>query len=847
MASRPPDSPPPPPPAAPARPSRVGPVVLFLVVAAAIVTAGAFSYLASAADLRRQAEREIATIALLKVREVVRWRDERLADGDAIAFDLAAELREGTDPATAVARLHEALRTHREYPALAVVDAQGALLATSGILVAEFSDPAMRAFARDAVRGEATALSPLHRHAADAALHLNVVAPIPPVPGRPQSAIVLRVDPHRQLFAMLQSWPRPSDLAETLLVALDGAEAVVLNELRDGTPALTLRFAPGAQRIPARAAAGARDVVEGVDHRGHAVLAAIEPVPNSPWTLVAELDAREALAPLRSLGIWTALLALALVLAVGASAALWWRTQLDAFERARAAGEAEAAEALRASEAKFRAAFEFASLGILIADPAGRIVETNRAMRRMLGYGDDEARGLTLRDVHEPDDDLSGRLLAEMAAGIRESVQMPRRFRHKDGTPIETILRATALRDDAGALRFALAVVEDVSEKKRLEARLVFADRMASVGTLAAGVAHEINNPLAFILGNVEFALGGVPPGADPELRRALRDALDGAVRVREIVRDLRTFSRPEDDRRVVLDPRGVLQSALGLAANEIRHRARLEVDPGDVPPVLASEHRLAQVFVNLLINAAQAIPEGRAEENVVRASTMRAPDGRALVEISDTGAGIPPDVLPRIFDPFFTTKPVGIGTGLGLSICHGIVTQLGGEIAVESVPGRGTTFRIHLPPAPAGAAVAAGPAAPGPEAARPGRVLVVDDEALVARAVERMLSPPHEVLTRGSARSALDLLEGDRDFDVILCDLMMPGMTGMDLHAALATRDPALARRMVFLTGGAFTDAARAFLEQVANPRLEKPVDRATLREAVARAVSPGVATPAA
>ncbi|HET7825157.1 MAG TPA: ATP-binding protein [Anaeromyxobacter sp.] len=407
---------------------------------------------------------------------------------------------------------------------------------------------------------------------------------------------------------------------------------------------------------------------------------------------------------------------------------------------------------------------------------------------------------------------------------------------------------ADAERRAAEALRASEA---NVSEKEHLEARLVVADRMASLGTLAAGVAHEINNPLAFILSNLEFALGELhEPDADPELRRALQDALDGAVRVRDIVRHLRTFSRRDDDRRVILDLRPVLQSAVAVATNELRHRAELQVELGDVPPVLASEHRLGQVFLNLLVNAMQAIPDGRPAANRVRVRTATAPDGRAVVEVSDTGAGIPADALPRICDPFFTTKPVGVGTGLGLSVCHGIVAQLGGEIAVESAPGVGTTFRVFLPPASderrhAPARTAPTRPAPEPSPDRRGRVLVVDDEPLVGRAIARLLSPPHEVVTRASARDAAELLREDPRFDVVLCDLMMPGMTGMDLHASLQESAPDVAARMVFLTGGAFTEAARAFLDRVPNACLAKPVDKGSLRDVVAQAVR--AASPAA
>jgi nitrogen-specific signal transduction histidine kinase/CheY-like chemotaxis protein len=402
------------------------------------------------------------------------------------------------------------------------------------------------------------------------------------------------------------------------------------------------------------------------------------------------------------------------------------------------------------------------------------------------------------------------------------------------------VLRASALRDDGGSFRFALAVVEDVTEKKRLEAQLMLADRMASVGTLAAGVAHEINNPLAFILANLEFALAELRgTSVDADIPRALSEARDGGLRVREIVRDLKAFSRADAEEREAVDLRRVLQSALGLAQNEIRHRARLEVEVGDVPKVVGSEHRLGQVLLNLLINAAQSIPEGHANDHVVRAVTATAPDGRASVTVSDTGSGIPAEVLPRIFDPFFTTKPVGVGTGLGLSICHGIVSGLGGEILVESTPGKGSRFTVLLPRAPDDARPAS------PEPARPaapprrGRILIVDDEALVGRAVTRILSQQHEVVARTSARAALDDVAAGQTFDLVLCDLMMPDMTGMELHARLREVAPALADRTVFLTGGAFTPTAREFLARVRNARIEKPFEPDQLRALVARVLA--------
>jgi PAS domain S-box-containing protein len=496
-----------------------------------------------------------------------------------------------------------------------------------------------------------------------------------------------------------------------------------------------------------------------------------------------------------------------------------------------------AQEALRASEARFRAAFDGVSLGMVLLDPEGRILECNRAFREMLGLGDADLRGRLGREFLHPDDAASAfEDYGALKSGTRATVEASRRHVRADATLADTLVRLNPLRDGQGNFQYALAMVEDVSEKRRLEAQLRLADRMASVGTLAAGVAHEINNPLAFVLANLEYAIRELRHrGIGEEVVGALEEAREGGTRVREIVRDLKTFSRADDQAREVLDVPRVLRSTLTLASNEIRARARLDLQLGPTPPVLASEHRLGQVFLNLLINAAQAIPEGRPAGHAVRVVSGAARDGRALVEVSDDGVGIPAEIRGRIFDPFFTTKPVGVGTGLGLSICHGIVTALGGEIQVESEPGRGSTFRVLLPAAPADAAARAG--VPTQLAlGRRARVLVVDDEPLVCRAVQRILSPPHDVDTRSSARDALEVLRGPNGYDLILCDLMMPEMTGMDLHEQIHAASPGMAERFVFLTGGAYTANARDFLARVPNPRVEKPFDPMALRDLVAR-----------
>jgi signal transduction histidine kinase len=246
-------------------------------------------------------------------------------------------------------------------------------------------------------------------------------------------------------------------------------------------------------------------------------------------------------------------------------------------------------------------------------------------------------------------------------------------------------------------------------EQRRLREQLMVAERMATVGTLAASVAHEINNPLSAVVANLELALRRLEGVSDrpelEELRAELRDAHEAAHLVRQIVRDVKVFSRGGDERPGPVDVRQVLDSTARMAWSEIRHRARLQKQYDEVPPVWATDARLGQVFLNLIINAAQAIDVGRAESNRIRLHTRTDSRGRALVEIADTGAGIPAEQLPRVFAPFFSTKPAGMGTGLGLSISSRIVKELGGEIRVESRVGRGTTVSVALPPAIAGPA----------------------------------------------------------------------------------------------------------------------------------------------
>ncbi|MDB4884199.1 MAG: hypothetical protein JWL95_2965 [Gemmatimonadetes bacterium] len=509
-----------------------------------------------------------------------------------------------------------------------------------------------------------------------------------------------------------------------------------------------------------------------------------------------------------------------------------------------------AEEALRRSEAQYRQIVETTTDGIITVDASARIVFVNRPFCKMLGYDARELIGESAFAFVTADANASATLAFERReSGKVDSYDCS--FRHKDGSAVAVNIAGCPILDADGRHVGSLGVVRDVTEQAKLQSQMMVSDRLASLGTLAAGVAHEINNPLAAVMANLDYMAErleelstGDLPGMSPALRRgwirdellpSLEDSREAAERVRFIVRDLKMFSRsPGEEILGSVDVKTVMQSSLRMAWNELRHHSRLVENYGHVPGVHANEARLGQVFLNLVINAGQAMHESPTEDNVISVST-RLEGANVIVEVSDTGPGIPLEIRGRIFDPFFTTKAVGVGTGLGLAICHRIVTDVGGVLTVESEVGVGTTFRVLLPVLVEEAVAVAAPPALSP-ASRRGRILVVDDDEFVVRILKRVLAEDHDVVALDGAREALALCAGGEQFDLILCDLMMPSMTGMELYLELERVAPDQAKRMIFVTGGAFTEKARRFLAETANEHIEKPFHAANLRAVVQR-----------
>ncbi len=384
-------------------------------------------------------------------------------------------------------------------------------------------------------------------------------------------------------------------------------------------------------------------------------------------------------------------------------------------------------------------------------------------------------------------------------------------------------------------------VFTDITERKRLEAQVQLASNLAAVGTLAAGVAHEINNPLSYVSGNLSYvrdtleAAAAEWPSRDrTEVLRAVREAADGARRVASIVSDLKAFSRTQDHPVTSVDLDAALDVALRMTATQFKYRCRLVDARTRCPPVLAQEGRLAQVLVNLIINALEAMhPDRSPDENEICIRTWTE-DHTIGIEVEDNGVGMSPETLRRAFDPFYTTKSPGGGTGLGLSVCHAIIQAAGGRLIADSVLGQGTRVTIHLPVAdriPSGTTPL--PHVPSPGTSRR-RVLFVDDDPPVLTAVQRLLSRDHDVTTLGSAREALALLRDGVRFDVIITDLMMPDLDGAEFYRAVAAELPEILPRVYLTTGGAYTDAMQAFTEEVSDRLIDKATDLPRLRDLV-------------
>ncbi|MEX1368186.1 MAG: PAS domain S-box protein, partial [Nannocystaceae bacterium] len=493
---------------------------------------------------------------------------------------------------------------------------------------------------------------------------------------------------------------------------------------------------------------------------------------------------------------------------------------IDVTERKRAE------DAARKSDAMFRAVFDNAGLGILIRDTGTSQLRANPTFLRMVGRTQQQLRSLSVADlVHPEDSGAADQAHAELLDGRVDSYELERRFCTGDGEQRWGHETVSLVRDDDGTPRYVVEMIVDVTDRKRMETQLMLADRMASLGTMAAGVGHELNNPLTWITGNISLALESLREHPNPtaesrqEILRSLEEAAVGASRVSAIVRDLQIFSRVDDDPEATTEPNLVVESTTRMLRNELKYRATLELDLAPVPEVLGDSARISQILTNLLVNALHALPDRPINDNHIRVRT-RTDGDHVVLSVQDNGTGIPDGVRSRIFDPFFTTKAVGTGTGLGLSICHSLVARLGGRIELDTELGQGSVFRVLLVPAASRRTSKLADHAATAARARK-RILCIDDEPIVGRLISRVLSNSHDVVVETSAEDALRRLSRGENYDAIICDLMMPNASGIDFFEKLQIVAPALSESCGFITGGAFTPRARSFTETLPPARL--------------------------
>jgi PAS domain S-box-containing protein len=501
-----------------------------------------------------------------------------------------------------------------------------------------------------------------------------------------------------------------------------------------------------------------------------------------------------------------------------------------------------ALESLKRSERRFRSVVERIPEAVFMT-VGSSVTYANPAFQRVFALGPGDVPGLDVSTlVHAADAPRFRERMAELAKTPMQPTEY--RMRALDGRNVTLELSALAV--DLEDRPTYVWLGHDVTRRKELEGQLLQADRLAVLGTLAAGMAHAINNPLSYTLLNLEHVARRMRHLASDrdyyaEARVRLAEAHDGADRVAKVVRQMRALSRARTSEPGPVDVRAVLDNVLAMVGNEIRHRALLTMRLDPVPRVWAIEGELEQAFLGLVVYVARSLPEEAGAGHQIRLTTSTDPSGNAVVTVSDDGRLLTGEERTHLFDPFAS----GEAKRLGLAVCHAILTSVSGHIEVESGPVRGTTFKVVLPPAASSAS--RGAEEPTAERRPPQvagsaprtRVLVIDDDPGVGNALRAMLAAEHEVKSVESAREGLRILLGDDEFDVVFCDLVMPELSGIDLYCAVELNRPERVDRLVFMTGGVFTPEAEHFLAQVPNRRIEKPFSLARVEELLAEAAA--------
>ncbi len=520
--------------------------------------------------------------------------------------------------------------------------------------------------------------------------------------------------------------------------------------------------------------------------------------------------------------------------------------------------------ALQTSEEQYRFFFEHSADVALLLDRRGCVQQVSEAGASLLGATRETLTGVGF-DALVALEDLPRAQEALEKLEEQDSVRLEIDLLDDKRERIPVLATFQAVRAHSLCVG-SIVAADDLRERKRreqeqrtMERRLFQMDKLATLGQVTAGIAHDINNPLAYMLSNLtilEQNLGAVVESVDaardgriakasPEALEALDgslpeligDSLEGCRRIRDIIRQLRDFSRVDSSAEIAVDVNAAIDASIQVIRNLVDHQCQLERDyTPDLPRTLCNFGRLSQVVLNLLSNAVKSFERRNREHNKIHVATRQSDSG-IVISVTDNGRGIAPELRSRILEPFFTTRAQSGGTGLGLAIVQDNVRMLGGTLEIESALGEGTRFSFTLPirtPAPEReTAPSSRPSSPTRR-----RILLVDDDPAVLRGYKRLLDSKYEVTASASAAHALELA-GQSEFDAILCDLMMPEMTGVEFHRALSVENAQAAGRMILMTGGVFVQGDQAALADLDVLVLTKPIDPHELIEAIASVTS--------
>lgn len=526
---------------------------------------------------------------------------------------------------------------------------------------------------------------------------------------------------------------------------------------------------------------------------------------------------------------------------------------------------AKAIENIYYSEQRYRILMDNASCGIFIFDTKGKLLEVNKQGEKLLNCSKSEILNQDFMNFIVDTEKTAAKFSIKKI--IQEKIPIHGELRIKPLNIIERTIEYSGVEVKTQNESVIMIMTTDVSERNKLKNQALLNDKLATVGTLAAGVAHEINNPISWVMTNLIYIKNNM--GAFKKLLQAMyeinqendmnkrlklieeflipinqsqfiiefdemiNESLQGVERVRDIVKNLKGFSRMDESDLAPVNIHDVLNVAISMASLEFKYRAKLDKNYAkNLPSILTNSGKLNQVFLNLMINSAQAIPEGNINHHVIKVTTELV-GNYIRIDVSDTGQGIPPEILPHIFDPFFTTKSAGHGTGLGLPICHEIISHLNGKIEVKSILNQGSIFSVYLPILQEPLNTSCNMEDAGEAQLK--KILIVDDEPYLLKSLSNTLKHQYDITTALGGHLAIETLkQHSGKFDAIICDLQMQDVNGADFYYYVSEHYPNLIQRIIFITGGLYSPMLSEFLKTVENSLIEKPFTQDELMNAI-------------